>query len=205
MYKYTFTVFTPTYNRVNTLPRCYTSLLSQDFKDFEWLIVDDGSTDNTKELIESFISENKINIRYVYQVNSGKHVATNKGVDLAQGKYFFILDSDDALTSSSLTNLLNAYNSIPEMQKESFTGVEGLSYTFDGKLIGTEFPSLNGFDMFDSSYLDMRLKYNVLGDKHGFIKTDIMKNSLSLFLKKKNLLLKLSFGTKSDYIIRLVL
>ena len=66
------TVFTPTYNRAHLLPQLYQSLLQQKTKDFEWLVVDDGSRDNTKELINSFMAEGRVNIRYIYQENGGK-------------------------------------------------------------------------------------------------------------------------------------
>ena len=73
----TLTVFTPAYNRAYTLHKCYESLLKQTCKDFMWLIIDDGSTDNTKELVEGWIKENKINIKYIYQENQGMHGAHN--------------------------------------------------------------------------------------------------------------------------------
>ncbi|MDL0414398.1 glycosyltransferase family A protein, partial [Clostridioides difficile] len=97
MYKYKFTVFTPTYNRAHLLENLYNDLKAQtyDFNDFEWLIVDDGSSDSTKELVEKFISENKLNIRYIYKENGGKHTAINLGVKNADGELFFIVDSDD--------------------------------------------------------------------------------------------------------------
>ena len=74
------TVFTPTFNRAHLLHQCYESLLKQTYKNFEWLIVDDGSSDNTKETVEHFITENKIKIRYFFKRNGGKHTAVNFGV-----------------------------------------------------------------------------------------------------------------------------
>ena len=100
------TVFTPTYNRRQTLDRCYQSLLDQNV-DFEWLIVDDGSTDDTSALIEQFQSENKIKIRYLYQENLGKQAAWNLAVKEAHGDYFIGLDSDDAMQTSVLKKLIN--------------------------------------------------------------------------------------------------
>ncbi len=90
MYKYKFTVFTPTYNRAHLLENLYNDLKAQtyDFNDFEWLIVDDGSSDSTKELVEKFISENKLNIRYIYKENGGKHTAINLGVKMQMESYF---------------------------------------------------------------------------------------------------------------------
>lgn len=83
------TVFTPTYNRGYIIKQLYDSLILQSYKDFEWLVIDDGSTDDTEELFKSFIAEQKLNIHYLKIENGGKHRAINKGVILAQGKYFF--------------------------------------------------------------------------------------------------------------------
>ena len=102
MYKVKITVFTPTYNRAYTLERLYKSLLNQTSYDFEWLIVDDGSTDNTSELIKSFQNNQLFDVRYYKQGNGGKHVAINKGVELAEGELFFIVDSDDYLTDDAI-------------------------------------------------------------------------------------------------------
>ena len=89
------TVFTPTYNRAHTLPRTYASLKNQDSFCFEWLIIDDGSTDNTRELVESWIAENKIPIRYHYQENQGMHGAHNTAYRLINTELNTCIDSDD--------------------------------------------------------------------------------------------------------------
>ena len=99
------TIFTPTYNRSKTLKRLYKSLLLQSCTNFEWLIIDDGSTDNTKEVIENFISEQKIHIRYYHQTNGGKHIAYNFALEVAKGEYFFCVDSDDWLNEGTINNL----------------------------------------------------------------------------------------------------
>ena len=104
------TVFTPTYNRKELLGRCYESLLAQSFADFEWLIVDDGSTDDTKELVDKWIAEGKITIRYYYKENGGKMRAHNMGANLAKGDLFVCLDSDDYLTKDALLFMKDAYD-----------------------------------------------------------------------------------------------
>jgi len=96
------TVFTPTYNRAYILNKLYESLLIQNTDNFEWLIVDDGSMDNTKNLIKQWISDNKIPIRYIFQENQGKHIAINTGTKNAEGKYFLVVDSDDYLKRDAL-------------------------------------------------------------------------------------------------------
>ena len=103
------TVFTPTYNRKELLFRAYESLIRQDFRDFEWLIVDDGSTDDTETEVNKWIEEGKITIRYYAQENGGKMRAHNKGVNLAKGELFVCLDSDDYFTDDALSLMVNAY------------------------------------------------------------------------------------------------
>ena len=102
----TITVFTPTFNRATLLPRLYESLVNQTFLDFEWLIVDDGSTDDTFNFIESIKENDKIDIQYYYQNNAGKHAAINWGVELAKGDLFFIVDSDEVMIESGLQTIV---------------------------------------------------------------------------------------------------
>ena len=96
------TIFTPTYNRAYILPKLYESLCEQTCQDYEWLIVDDGSTDHTKELVEGWINKKKISIRYVWQENGGKMRAYNRAVGLAKGELFVCVDSDDILASETV-------------------------------------------------------------------------------------------------------
>ena len=96
------TIFTPTYNRGYIIEKLYLSLCNQTSNEFEWLVFDDGSTDNHLDLIERFIADNKINIRYIYKENGGKHTAINLGVKNANGELFFIVDSDDYLTPDAV-------------------------------------------------------------------------------------------------------
>ena len=98
-----FTIFTPTYNRAYILPQLYQSLCMQTCKDFEWLIIDDGSTDNTYSLVEDWINKCKqFSIRYYAKENAGKPRAINDGVKKAKGKYFFMVDSDDRLKPDAI-------------------------------------------------------------------------------------------------------
>lgn len=99
------TVFTPTYNRANLLPRLYDSLIKQTNKNFVWLIVDDGSTDNTSDLVNSWSNEGKIDIRYVFQENAGKMKAHNRGVRECQTELFMCLDSDDYLSDDCIEKI----------------------------------------------------------------------------------------------------
>jgi len=111
------TVFTPTYNRQKQLKGLYDSLCTQKFHDFEWLIVDDGSEDNTADVIKEWIKEGKIDIRYHYQQNNGKHIAMNWAVANAKGVLFVTMDSDDVFRDDGIKIMVNAWKSIPDEQK----------------------------------------------------------------------------------------
>lgn len=107
------TVFTPAYNRAYILPQLYASLQRQHFTDFEWLVVDDGSSDQTRQLISEWaMNETRFPIRYVYQPNGGKHRAVNRGLKLASGEYFMVMDSDDYLADDALVKISEWLDSI---------------------------------------------------------------------------------------------
>lgn len=166
---YKLTVFTPTYNRAYTLPKLYDSLIGQTEIDFEWLIIDDGSTDTTQELIESFIQDQKIAVRYYKQKNGGKHRAINKGVKLAKGELFFIVDSDDFLVDNALELIVNIYK---EVEKDkSIAGVCGLKVYPDMTPLGGE----PNFDIIDANAVDIRFKYRVKEDLAEAFKTEILR------------------------------
>lgn len=120
------TVFTPTYNRASFLPRLFDSLCRQTCKDFEWLIVDDGSTDGTEELFNSRFKtcNTEFNIRYYKKENGGKHTAVNRGMEEAHGKLFFIVDSDDMLTDDAISCICSDWKSVNA--KEHVMGSRGL-------------------------------------------------------------------------------
>lgn len=165
------TIFTPTYNRAYMIKNLYDSLKSQIFKDFEWLIVDDGSTDNTEELILEFITEKIINIRYFRQSNGGKHRAINKGVNEANGELFFIVDSDDFLPDDSLEKI--ALYSAGIINNTHFAGVSGrrANYSKKREIMGSRMTHL----IIDSSPIDIRFRHNVTGDLAEVFKTDVLK------------------------------
>ncbi len=170
-YRFQFTVFTPTYNRAHTLHRVYDSLKAQTYRDFEWLIIDDGSTDHTKELVEQWQKEANFRIRYIYQENAGKHVACNRGVCEANGELFLTFDSDDACVPETLERFKYHWDSIPEDKRDKFSAVTALCVDRDGRLVGNTFP----FDISDSNTFEMETKYRILGDKWGFQRTDVLK------------------------------
>ena len=163
------TIFTPTYNRAYILPKLYNSLVIQTDKDFEWLIVDDGSDDSTENLINSFIDEQKIIIRYYKQINGGKHRAINNGVKLAKGELFFIVDSDDQLPCNSLEYISYYYAQIKNF--ENFAGVCGLKAFFTGNNVGGDVD----YDILDCNSLDFRYRYKIKGDMAEVFKVSILK------------------------------
>ena len=123
-YAYPITVFTPTYNRAYIIENLYHSLQRQTFQNFEWLVVDDGSADNTESLFDQWRQEeNPFPIRYVKQENGGKCRAINRGLELAQGKLFFTVDSDDYLTDDALEKIVAWEKDLPKDQK--FCGFAG--------------------------------------------------------------------------------
>lgn len=165
------TVFTPTYNRANVLCRVYDSLMRQTYRDFEWLIVDDGSADDTKEVASRYAEQSWFPIRYVYQENQGKHIATNHAVEITDSELFVIADSDDAFTADALEKLVAAWDSIPDEDKPRYKGV--ICRCFDsatGEPIGT-FPE----KMFDSNDLDGNFKLKLNFEKWMLFRTDVLR------------------------------
>lgn len=163
------TVFTPTYNRAHLLKRVYESLLQQQMPDFEWLLIDDGSTDATENVVRSFIVEGKILIKYFKQPNLGKHVAINKGVLNAQGAYFLMLDSDDYLPVNALLILKEKIEYAKQFK--NIGGVVGCKTFVNKRLILTKFKENT-----ISNSLDIRFKYNVQGDLAEVFKTAVLKD-----------------------------
>lgn len=163
------TVFTPTYNRAHLLPRLYESLKAQTFHDFEWLIVDDGSSDDTETVVKGFLKDGILNIRYICQANGGKHRAINRGVSDAMGELFFIADSDDYLPNSSLATINDYYQRV----KNDMTigGICGLDMSPAGKIIGSGLP----LEEIMCNSLELRMKYRVTGDLKEVFYTHVMK------------------------------
>ena len=165
------TLFTPAYNRAHLLTRLYESLCRQTFHDFEWVIVDDGSTDDTKSVVNSqFIMDNsQFPVRYFYQENGGKHRAINRGAKEAKGELFFIVDSDDYLPTDALAIVADEYAKVSN--NDVFAGVAGLDCFEDGRIIGSGLPA----DSIDCNAIDIRLKHHVTGDLKEVFRTDVLR------------------------------
>lgn len=169
-----FTVFTPTYNRAKLLHRVYESLLKQTCQDFEWLIVDDGSSDNTSVLVEKWHAEAPFTIRYLYQENKGKHVASNVGINAAQGDLFLFFDSDDACVPEALERFRFHWNNIPLQEQNSFSTISALCVDIKGQLIGREYPD----DIIDADSIWEQLMLRSSGERWGINKTEVLKKFL---------------------------
>ena len=131
------TIFTPTYNRAGTIERTYESLKRQTCKEFEWLIVDDGSTDNTEDLVKEWIEDEQLSIRYIKQPNGGKYRAYNNGLKNANGEFFFCVDSDDWLPMNAVELVLSYAELLRE--NETLAGIVALKMYPDENVIGVAF------------------------------------------------------------------
>lgn len=170
-YQYTFSVFTATYNRSYCLHRAYQGLCAQTFKDFEWVIVDDGSSDNTKELVDKWKAEAGFPITYVWQPNQGKHIANNSAFPLLKGELFTSVDSDDSVKPNWLERFKYHWDSFNNDEKQKIAGVICLSENQNGQMIGIKFPH-DGVVVDYAKYL---VTHKIYGDKGGFVQTKIYK------------------------------
>jgi len=163
------TVFTPAYNRAYVLPQLYQSLCRQTCRDFEWLVVDDGSTDGTADIVRGYIAERQIDIRLIVQPNGGKHRAINRGVKDAKGELFFIVDSDDFLTDDAVEWIAGSAPQV--LESVGFCGLSGIRVSPDGEKIGGG----NNFGTIDSNALDIRFREHVTGDLAEVFKTEVLR------------------------------
>lgn len=164
----TLTVFTPSYNRAHTLPRTYESLLRQDCKDFVWLIVDDGSSDNTAGLVQSWQQmDNGFEIRYLYKENGGMHTAHNAAYEVIDTELNVCIDSDDCLADGAVKKILDKWNLVKD---QGYAGIIGLDADMNGKLIGKGFP-----DGLTETTLSGYYAAGGSGDKKLVYRTDIIR------------------------------
>jgi glycosyltransferase involved in cell wall biosynthesis len=162
------TIFTPSYNRAHLLKRVYESLLKQTNTCFEWIIVDDGSTDATEQVCQSFLLEHNIPITYHRQENKGKHFAINQGVKMAKGDLILILDSDDALTNDAIQQIIK--NAKEVIDNPNIAGIVGRKIYFDSKLIG----NLIGTNII-SNALNIRYQHKIGGDLAEVYKKEVLR------------------------------
>lgn len=164
----TLTVFTPAYNRAHTLSRTYASLLRQDCKDFVWLIVDDGSSDNTAEQVQSWQQkDNGFEIRYLYKENGGMHTAHNMAYEVIDTELNVCIDSDDCLADGAVKKILDKWCAVKDL---GYAGIIGLDADLEGNLIGKGFP-----DGLTETTLSGYYAAGGSGDKKLVYRTDIIK------------------------------
>ncbi len=162
------TVFTPAYNRAHLLPRLYESLKKQTSQDFVWMVVDDGSVDDTRELINSYIKEDILDIRYFYQENQGMHGAHNTAYENITTELNTCIDSDDFMPEHAVEKILDKWKDLSSEDKQKYSGIIGLDADMKGNLIGsnltTETTTLEDFYLNGGS-----------GDKKLVYRTEVMK------------------------------
>lgn len=165
----TLTVFTPTYNRAHTIGRTYKSLCQQTCKDFEWLVIDDGSTDNTQELISQWIHEDKIPIKYIFKENGGLYTGYNTAYANIQTELNVCIDSDDYMPNNGVELILEHWK---KYGSKKYCGIVGLDFDVNnGNPIGGFFPQ----DLHEVFYLELNTKHIHHGDVKSVLRTDLMK------------------------------
>lgn len=162
------TVFTPTYNRAYCLHHCYESLVQQSCQDFIWLIIDDGSTDHTRELVAGWMMENKIDIQYQWQQNQGMHGAHNTAYEHIQTELNVCIDSDDYMPADAVESILSFWK---KHGNDRVSGLIGLDANTNNNIIGTKLP----VGLKNSTLFDLYHKYGVTGDKKLVYRTALTK------------------------------
>ena len=162
------TVFTPTYNRAYCLENCYQSLLNQSCKDFIWLIIDDGSSDHTKELVDKWMVEGLIEIRYHYQENQGMHGAHNTAYELITTELNVCIDSDDTMPRQAVKRIVEFWK---KHGSDRYSGIIGLDSYHDQTVIGTELPK----NLKSSTLYNLYYKYGGKGDKKLVYRTELTR------------------------------
>lgn len=174
------TVFTPTFNRKELLNRCYRSLKRQTSNDFEWLIIDDGSTDGTNDLVNLWINEeNNFTIRYIYQNNQGMHGAHNTAYENIDTELNTCIDSDDYMVDDAVEKICCFWN---RYGSDKYAGIAALDMFENGEIIGTKFP----VNLKTSTLFEMYKKRGVKGDKKLVYRSELTKkNPYPLFEGEK--------------------
>lgn len=165
----TLTIFTPTYNRAHLLRRLYESLVTQTCQDFEWLVIDDGSTDFTRQLVESFIAEGRIPVTYIYKENGGLYTGYNTAYTTITTELCVCIDSDDFMPDDAVEIIVNTWR---EKGSNRLAGLIGLDYYLDSmQPIGGMFPNT----LKEAHFLDLYIRHIHVGDSKPVTRTDLMR------------------------------
>lgn len=177
------TVFTPTYNRANLLPRCYESMRRQTNHDFIWMVIDDGSTDSTRELVQLWQEiPQEFKIEYYYKENGGLHTAYNEAIAHVETPLCVCLDSDDYLPDDAIEKILSFWK---KNGSNEYAGIVGLDFTIDGQIIGDLLPEQQAVNLIDL----MVGKYSIQnGDRTNIVRTELYKKyaPMKIFPGEKN-------------------
>jgi glycosyltransferase involved in cell wall biosynthesis len=167
----TVSVVTSTFQREATLPRLYESLRRQTFRDFEWVVVDDGSSDRSGELIRGWAEEAGFPIVYHWQENRGMGIGRNRAIERASGEYCALIDSDDWYLPEALERMVATWGTIPDERRPDFANVEGLRVDEEGELVLDRYPA----DVFDSNYFELRALHGIEGDSVGMYRREVLR------------------------------
>lgn len=204
----TLAIVTPTYNRANLLHIAYQSLEKQTSKDFVWYIVDDGSSDNTQQVVADIIDKASFKVIYHKKKNGGKHSALNSAYSLLNEELTIILDSDDELTNNAVEIILNDYNSIKDDKTICGLGYLKLNKSNNNETVGKPYTQ----DSIIDTFTNQRINNNTWGDKCEVFKSEILKQypfpefegenfvSESVVWCKMSLDYKMKFMNKGVYI-----
>ncbi len=177
------TVFTPAYNRVDLLPRCFESMKRQTSKDFTWMIIDDGSTDGTRELVKNWLKENlDFEIQYYYKENGGLHTAYNEAISHIETELAVCIDSDDFMPDDAVEKILSFWG---QYGSEKYAGIVGLDYYLNDKVIGDFLPDQKSVNLIDL----LTGKYPIInGDRTNVVRTELYKKyaPMKVFPGEKN-------------------
>ncbi|RXJ45967.1 glycosyltransferase family 2 protein [Gelidibacter gilvus] len=172
-FEYRFTIFTPVYNREDTLHRVFSSLNNQTFRNFELVLINDGSTDRSHEVALELLKNATFDVNYINNIdNQHKMACYFQAISLAKGEFLVILDSDDECVENALFLFDEAYISIPSEKKKLISGVTALCMDASGNIIGDKFPE----DQFYSNSFKQELYYPNEKERWGFTKTEILRN-----------------------------
>lgn len=197
----TLTVFTPTYNRAYCLPRAYEALKRQSCMDFEWIIIDDGSTDNTRELVAGWLKEdNAFVIRYVYKENGGMYTGYNAAIAIAETELTVCVDSDDYLTDDAVEKIVTYWHI---HRYEGHAGIVGLDCFASGEVLGDEFPPQHTINLIDLAIGKYKLNNR---DRKIVVRTDLYKSVAPMkeFPGEKDFnphLMHLQISQKYDFLV----
>lgn len=164
------TVFTPTYNRINLLERCYKSMQKQTDSNFIWIIIDDGSTDNTQEVVKSWINNNNaFQIEYYYKNNGGLASAYNEAISHINTELCVCIDSDDYMPDNAIEKILTFWK---KNGSNKYAGIVGLDFDLNGNVIGDPLPNIKSVNLIDL----LTGKYHINnGDRTNVVRTSLYK------------------------------